>query len=92
MLRTLLGAAIVGAVLSTAALAGEPTPPAAGPLVLDDRQLEAISAGNTGHGGLVGAAFFQAHNSFAANAGGLPQPAQRLIILLHAPLVMRPPV
>lgn len=85
MLKSLVGATLVAATLSLPALAAEPTPPAAGPVVLDDRQLDQVSAGDAGISPID--VFFFAHNVFAANSGGLPWPAQKAIWLLHKPIV-----
>lgn len=84
MLKSLVGATLVAATLSLPALAAEATPPTAGPVVLDDRQLDQVSAGYTGS---LGGAFWQAHAVLARNSGGLPELAQIAIWLIHEPFL-----
>lgn len=84
MRKLLAIATLLAGPLSGAALAAEPQPQPAGPLVLGDEQLDRVAAGYLG--GclcLPYQAFYQAHDTLAANSGGLPGPAQTAIGLVH---------
>lgn len=85
--KVLAGVAIAG-ILAGPALAADTSAPSTGPVTLDERQLEAVTAGNTGNDlGVVGQAFWLSHGTLARNTGVLPEPAQRVILLLHAPFI-----
>lgn len=81
-------ATLLTAVLSTAALATEPPSPSTGPTLLDERQLDQVSAGLAP---LVGSVFWQVHNRLASGLVNLPEPAPTVILLLHTPILMPPP-
>lgn len=85
MLKSLACAALLAGTLSGAALAAEPQPQPAGPLVLGEEQLDRVAAGISLGGplGLASSSFFAAHDVLAANSGGLPDAAQTAIGLVH---------
>jgi hypothetical protein len=88
MLARIATAALVAGSLVASAQAAEAPAPATGPLVLDAQQLDQVSAG---FGGLVGTAFWQAHNTLAGGSSGLPEPARLAIGALHGLFLMPMP-
>jgi hypothetical protein len=86
MLKSLACAGLVAGGLTGAALAAEPLPQPTGPVVLGDEQLDRVAAGNS-WSSLPVQAFFFSHGILAANSGGLPELAQKAIILLHKPFL-----